>query len=95
MGEQWLLYKTEDERKKLQYEYEVLYSELICLSYFVPLDPHVIDLIHNLKLGVIKHTFKTWMFLGCLNDAKLEKIIDRMKKSHGMSKAYKKMKADK
>ena len=80
------------------------YSELFRLPYFDPLLTHVIDPMHNLMLSIAKHTFKTWIEEGKLNNAKLLQIDNRQKLMkiasdvarivHSISKSHKSTKAD-
>ena len=62
---------TATERKKLEKDYGVRYSELHRLSYFDPIRMHVVDPMHNLLLGTSKHMFKTWLELGIIKEADL------------------------
>ena len=55
------------------------FSELYLLPYFDPIRNHVIDPMHNLMLGVAKHTFHTWVNTGILNETKLLEIDEVQK----------------
>ena len=104
MGESWLNCRTNEEKKQIQFDCGVRYSELFRLPYFDPIKMHVIGPMHNLMLGVAKHIFKIWINLGYLNDEKLCQLDERMNRmkipsdigriTRSMSKGYKNMKAD-
>ena len=96
--------KTLGALQQFEKEHGVRYSELFQLSYFKPVTMHLIDPMHNLFLGVAKHTFMTWVDMGILNSIKLERIDKRQdalkvpsdigRLAHKMSKAHRSMKAD-
>ena len=53
--------KTLSERKEIEQEHGVRYSELTKLPYYDPIRSHLIDPMNCLLLGVAKHTLKTWI----------------------------------
>ena len=103
-GATWLLCATKEEQTKLQQRCGVRFSQLFKLPYFDPILMHVIDPMHNLMLGVAKHTFKVWIELGVISETQLAKIDKRMLKikvpsdigriARSLSVSYKSMKAD-
>ena len=103
-AEESLTSNTAEKRSKFESLHGVRHSELFTLPYFDPVSMHVIDLMHNLVLGIAKHAFKSWIEVGKLNDAKLLQIDNRQKLmkistdvgriAHSILKSHKSMKAD-
>ena len=54
------------DRRKIMQESGVKYSELLRIPYFNIVRLHVIDPMHNIFLGLAKHTIKTWKEKGIL-----------------------------
>lgn len=52
--------KTTTERARIEKENGARYTELLRLSYFDIIRFHVVDPMHNLFLGLAKHTVKIW-----------------------------------
>ena len=50
------------------------YSVLLDLPYFDPVRMHVIDAMHNMFLGMMKHMVKIWIRDGVLLSSHFEKI---------------------
>lgn len=104
LAEESTTFSTLESENSFQKKHGVRYSELFKLPYFLPIKMHVIDPMHNLFLGVAKHTFQVWLDVGVLNSAKLDEIDLRQEKlkipgtvgrlAHCISKAHKRMKAD-
>ena len=63
--------KTKTSVREKKSEYGVRYSQLFRLPYFDPIPCHAIDPMHNLLLGIAKHTFVTWVETGVLSEDKL------------------------
>ena len=58
---------TASDREKIKKEYGINYSVLLELPYFDIVGYHVIDRMHNIFLGLAKHTMKTWKEIGNVN----------------------------
>ena len=58
--------KTATERSHIEQSHGVRYSELLRLPYFDVIRHHTVDPMHNLFLGIAKHTTKTWKELNIL-----------------------------
>ena len=58
---------TASARKELLRSYGAKYSEIFQLPYFDVVRHHVIDPMHNIFLGIAKHTTKVWKELNILN----------------------------
>ena len=71
---------TLDEKIRIQSENGCRYSELFHLPYYDPVVMHVVDPMHNLMLGIAKHTFQVWINKNMLDNEKLLKLDKRMKK---------------
>ena len=65
--------------KKSQSTYGVRYSALLSLPYFDAVRYTVVDVIHNLFLGIGKHMFKVWISLDILTKDNLTIIEDSVK----------------
>ena len=62
----------------LEQTYGARYSELLRLSYFNVVRHHVIDPMHNLFLGIAKHTVGVWKELKIITDKDFETIQERV-----------------
>ena len=62
------------EKKQLQRDFGVHYSELGRLPYFNVIRCHVIDPMHNLYLGTAKHVMKTWRECGIIQDKSIPRV---------------------
>lgn len=60
--------RTKKERKEIECSYGVKYSELIKLPAFDIIRYHVIDPMHNMFLGIAKHTTKVWRDLNIIRE---------------------------
>ena len=60
--------KTATERHALERAYGCKYSVLLELPTFDIVRYHVVDSMHNLFLGLAKHTTKLWSDLGVLSN---------------------------
>lgn len=58
---------TASARKEILRSYGAKYSELFKLPYFDVVRYHVINPMHNIFLGIAKHTMKVWKDLNLLN----------------------------
>ena len=65
--------------KSKETEKGVRYSVLIDLPYFDPCKFVAVDSMHNLFLGMAKHTFATWIEAGILRNKSLKIIEKRIK----------------
>lgn len=65
-------------REEIAKTYGVKYSELLRLPEFNMVRYHVIDPMHNVFLGIIKHTVKTWKETGLLLDRHFEKLQEKV-----------------
>ena len=74
LAEKSRLLSTNEKKQKFESEHGVRFSKLFLLLYFHPVKHHVIDPMHNLMLGVAKHTFFTWIAIGLLNEKALKAI---------------------
>ena len=72
LAEKSRLLSSNEKKQKFESKHRVRFSELFLLPYFDPVKHHVIDPMHNLMLGVAKHTFFTWIFIGLLDEKVLE-----------------------
>ena len=70
---------TNEKKQKFESEHGVRFSKLFLLPYLDPVKHHVIEPMHNLMLGVAKHTFFTWIAIGLLDEKALE-AIDNVQK---------------
>ena len=71
-GRETLNAKTKSELNALESEEGVRFSELFRLPYYDPIRMHVVDPMHNLFLGMAKHTLSTWVESGSLTDENLQ-----------------------
>ena len=69
---------TAAHRKHIEQSYGARYSELFNLKYFDVVCSHVVDPMHNLFLGLAKHTIKTWKDLNILRPCDYTTIQDRV-----------------
>ena len=60
--------KTQKKRIEIEKTYGIRYSELLNLPGFDIVRYHVIDPMHNMFLGIAKHTTKTWRELKILGE---------------------------
>ena len=70
--------KTATERRALERSYGCKYSVLLELPSFDIVRYHVVDPMHNLFLGLAKHTTKLWSDLGVLSNRDFIEIQDRV-----------------
>ena len=63
-AEESLTFNTAEKRCKFESLHGLRYSELFRLPYFDPVSMHLIDPMHNLMKGIVKHEFKTWIEVG-------------------------------
>ena len=70
--------KTATERRALERSYGCKYSVLLELPSFDIVRYHVVDPMHNLFLGLAKHTTKLWSDLGVLSHRDFIEIQDRV-----------------
>ena len=63
---------------KIERTYGARYSELQRLSYFNVVRYHVIDPMHNLFLGIAKHTLKVWKDISLITSKELEVLQERV-----------------
>ena len=66
--------KTSTKRSEKESLHGVRYSELLRLPYFYVIRLHVVDPMHNLFLGLAKHTMSTWKELNILNEADFQTL---------------------
>jgi len=66
------------QRSAMESEHGLRYTELLRLPYFDPIRFHTVDTMHNMLLGVAKHTFKTWITIEVLDDNKIREIDKRL-----------------
>lgn len=59
---------TKQAQEEIAKEFGIKYSELILLPHFDIVRYHVIDPMHNIFLGLVKHTVKIWKDIGLLQD---------------------------
>ena len=69
---------TATARSQIESRHGLRYSELIRLSYFDVIRYHVVDPMHNLFLGLAKHTIKTWKELNILRDLHFEILQEKV-----------------
>ena len=72
---------TATDRSKIERESGARYSELLRLPYFDVIRFHVVDPMHNLFLGIAKHTTETWKLLNILKSphfCQLQDKVDRI-----------------
>ena len=67
MAEKYKKSPTISSRKKIIHESGIKYSELLRIPHFDVIRLHIIDPMHNVFLGLAKHTIKTWKDNGVLN----------------------------
>ena len=70
--------RTATERHALERSYGCKYSVLFELPHFDIVRYHVVDPMHNLFLGLAKHTTKQWSDLGVLSNRDFIEIQDRV-----------------
>ena len=70
--------KTATERRSLERSCGCKYSMLLELPAFDIVQYHVIDPMHNLFLGLAKHTTKQWGELGILSNHDYKTIQERV-----------------
>lgn len=58
---------TPTERSRIEKVHGARYTELLRLPYFDVIHFHVVDPMHNLFLGIAKHTTNTWKDLDLIN----------------------------
>ena len=66
--------KTSTKHSEKESLHGVRYSELLRLPYFDVIRFHVVDPMHNLFLGLAKHTMSTWKELNILNEADFQTL---------------------
>ena len=72
LAEKCRLLPTNEQKEKFESEHSVQFSELFLLPYFDPVKHHIIYPMHNLMLGVAKHTFYISIAIGLLDAKALE-----------------------
>lgn len=75
---EYLLASTLSQQKSIEREHGVKYSILNELPYYDTVRVLVIDPMHLLFLGIAKHTMKTWIHLGIINDSHFDVIQKRI-----------------
>ena len=65
-------------RNYIESSYGARYSELFRLLYYHVVCHHVVDPMHNLFLGIAKHTINTWKKLSILKDGDFYVIQERV-----------------
>ena len=70
--------KTATARKDILKEYGAKYSKLLELPHLNLVRNHIIDPMHNMFLGIAKHTTKTWKEYGILNMTSYKAIQERV-----------------
>ena len=66
---------TATERNDIERSYGSKYSELLNLPFFDIVRYHVVDPMHNIFLGIAKHSLKTWKDLHIIDDKKDYAVI--------------------
>ena len=66
------------EQNSIESSYGARYSELFRLPYYDVVRHHVVDPMHNLFLGIAKHTINTWKRLGIIKDGDFYVIQERV-----------------
>ena len=69
---------TNSDQKKIMRESGVKYSELLRIPYFDIVRLHVIDPMHNIFLGLAKHTIKVWKEKGILQATHFVQLQQKM-----------------
>lgn len=79
MADKYKKSPTASYRKKIIQQSGIKYCELLRIPHFDVIRLHIIDPMHNVFLGLAKHTIKTWKDNGVLNPncfAQLQEKID-------------------
>jgi hypothetical protein len=69
---------TMSDQKKVMQDSGVKYSELLRIPFFDIVRLHVIDPMHNIFLGLAKHTIKTWKEKGILEGNHFVQLQQKM-----------------
>lgn len=77
---------TKRQRKEIAKEYGIKYSELVRLPEFNIVRYHVIDPMHNVFLGLVKHTVKTWKDTGLLLERHFQTLQEKVDSMNAPSK---------
>lgn len=64
-------------QKSIEKDYGVRYSALLELPYWNPITFAVVDLMHNLFLGIGKHVMQVWIDRGILNKNDFQ-VVEQM-----------------
>ena len=70
--------QTATEQAQIEKSHGARYSDLLRLPYFDVIRYHVVDPMHNLFLGIAKHTMNTWKELNILTSADFVKLQTRI-----------------